>query len=169
MGGIGLVAVAFAACSGDSSPEVGASSPTFGEAAPDPTTDIEVVDSAVAMVETIDELSGPTRRCVQLRLEHQPDLATELASEEDGAPHRATALVADCRLAIGLADQFAGQLDGGADDEGARACLTEVFIGLSATERVAVTAVATGTGDEADLDAAAEMAAGVAACREGTR
>ena len=162
-----MVVVACAACNSGGSDGRG-SSPTFGEPEPDAVTDGALADSAVEVVVETVEVAGAERRCVRLRLEQQPELAAALTGSGDGVPDRVASLVADCGRALELADDFAGQV-GGSGGAAQRACLRDVFIGLSATERVGVTAAVTGTGDESDLDAAAEMAEGVAACRDGER
>ncbi|MBL8774325.1 MAG: hypothetical protein JNK12_00275 [Acidimicrobiales bacterium] len=162
-----MLVVGCAACNSDGGGDRG-SSPTFGEPEPDAVTDAALVDSAVEVVVETEDMSGPERRCVRLRLEQQPELAAVLTGSGAGVAGRAASLVADCGRALELADVFAGQLGGGGG-AAEQACLTDVFLGLSATERVGVTAAVTGTGDDSDMDAAAEMADGVAECRDAER
>lgn len=156
-------------CSRGQPEDGGGSAPTFGTAVPDPVTEAAVVDEAVDVVVEVAGVSGEAGRCVRLRLEAQPGLAAALTGSGAGVSGRAASLVADCGRALELADGFVEALAGAGSPAGERACLEDVFVGLSAAERVGVTAAVTGTGGESDLDAAAELAAGVAACREGER
>lgn len=154
-------------CSRGQPEDGGGSAPTFGTAVPDPVTEAAVVDEAVDVVVEVTGVSGGVGRCVRLRLEGQPGLAAALTGSGAGVSGRAASLVSDCGRAVRLADRFADQfaVEGGAAQ---RSCMRDLFVGLSASERMAVTAVVTGTGGGSDVDAAAEMAAGVAACRDGS-
>ena len=167
MVGVAVVLVVWVGCSsGAGDGEGGGSPPSFGSAVPDERTDGAVVDEAVAVVVERAGASGEVERCARLRLEQQPDLAEALTGSGGGVSGRAAALAADCGRAIELADGFVEGLAGPGASEAERSCVRDVFVGLSAAERVGVTAAVTGTGGEGDLDAAAEMAGGVAACRE---
>lgn len=163
------MAVAAGCSSGAGDGEGSGSSPSFGSAVADPVAEGAVVDEAVAVVVQRVGVSGEVERCVRLRLEQQPELAEALTGSGGGVSGRAGSLVADCGRAIELVDGFVEGLAGPGASEAERSCVRDVFVGLSAAERVGVTAAVTGTGGEEDLDSAAEMAAGVAACREGER
>lgn len=132
----------------------------------DQQADETAVTDAVAVVVDGVGVSGEVERCVALRLAEQPDLVEVLIGGEDGVSGRASSLASDCGRALDLADGFVDNVVEGDATDDERECFRDVFVGLSAAERVGVTAAVTGTGDDEDLDAAAEMAAGVAACRE---
>ena len=167
MGVAVVLAVAAGCSSGAGDGEGSGSSPSFGSAVVDPVAEVAVVDEAMAVVVERVGVSGEVERWARQRLERQPQLAEALTGSGGGVSGRAGSLAADCGRAIELADGFVEGLAGPDASEAERACVRDVFVGLSEAERVGVTAAVTGTGGEEDLDSAAEMAAGVAACHEG--
>lgn len=157
---------ACAACSsgGGDGPSGQGPGVTFGAAPPQQEVAAADVSGALAELDASVEVTREVRRCVRLRLSRDAALVGRVSAGREGAVE---GVVADCGQALSLAPTFvSGVADPGASVE-VRECLRDLFVSLSAVERMGVTQAVTGVGSGDEVEAAATLVAGVEECRSG--